>query len=93
MVTSLVSLALNRPVIPDVAMTGELTLTGKILKIGGVKEKTIAAKRSGVKTIIFPEANRADWEELPEYIREGLDVKFVGWYEEIFKVVFPDETK
>ncbi|KAJ3162710.1 ATP-dependent Lon protease pim1 [Geranomyces michiganensis] len=90
MVSSLLSLALNRPLIQNVAMTGEITLTGKILKIGGVKEKTIAAKRSGVKTIIFPEANRPDWEELPDFIREGLDVKFVSWYEQIFDVIFPD---
>ncbi|KAJ3171832.1 ATP-dependent Lon protease pim1 [Geranomyces variabilis] len=90
MVSSLLSLALNRPLIQNVAMTGEITLTGKILKIGGVKEKTIAAKRSGVTTIIFPEANRPDWEELPDFIREGLDVKFVSWYEQIFDVIFPD---
>ncbi|KAI9099869.1 Lon protease C-terminal proteolytic domain-containing protein [Phlyctochytrium arcticum] len=91
MVTSLLSLGLNRSVIPDVAMTGEITLTGKILKIGGVKEKTIAAKRSGVKNIIFPAANRADWDELADYIKEGLEPHFVSWYEEIFDVVFPAE--
>ncbi|KAI8912162.1 lon protease like, mitochondrial [Powellomyces hirtus] len=90
MVSSLLSLALNRPLIQNVAMTGEITLTGKILKIGGVKEKTMAAKRSGVTTIIFPEANRADWEELPDFIRADIDVKFVSWYEQIFDVVFPD---
>ena len=75
--------------IPNVAMTGELTLTGKILKIGGVKEKAIAAKRSGVKTIIFPRANKSDWDELPEYLKEGLEPYFVSWYEEIYKIVFP----
>ncbi|TPX65194.1 hypothetical protein SpCBS45565_g05351 [Spizellomyces sp. 'palustris'] len=91
MVTSLLSLAQNRPVIPDVAMTGEITLTGKILKIGGVKEKTIAAKRSGVKKIIFPAANRSDWDELADYIKEGLEPHFVGWYEEIYDVVFPSQ--
>jgi Lon-like ATP-dependent protease len=92
MTTSLLSLALNTPIIPDVAMTGEITLTGKILKIGGVKEKAIAAKRSGVKQIIFPAANRSDWEELPDYIKEGLQPHFVSWYEEIFKIVFPGEV-
>ncbi|KAJ3382041.1 ATP-dependent Lon protease pim1 [Entophlyctis sp. JEL0112] len=90
MTTSLLSLALNTPVISDVAMTGELTLTGKVLKIGGVKEKTIAAKRSGVTSIIFPAANQPDWDELPEYIRDGLKVHFVGWYDEVFKIVFPN---
>ncbi len=88
MTTSLLSLALNRPVIQNVAMTGEITLTGKILKIGGVKEKAIAAKRSGVKTIIFPASNKSDWDELPEYIKEGLDPHFVGWYDEIYNIVF-----
>ncbi len=89
MTTSLLSLCLNRAVIPNVAMTGELTLTGKILKIGGVKEKAIAAKRSGVETIIFPSSNKADWDELPEYLKEGLEPHFVSWYEEIYKIVFP----
>lgn len=90
MTTSLLSLALQQPLIADVAMTGEITLTGKILKIGGVKEKTIAAKRSGVKHIIFPFANKSDWDELPDYIKEGLDPHFVKWYDEIFSIVFPD---
>ncbi|KAJ3373011.1 ATP-dependent Lon protease pim1 [Kappamyces sp. JEL0680] len=89
MTTSLLSLALGKSVIPDVAMTGEITLTGKILKIGGVKEKAIAAKRSGVKTIIFPAANQADWIELPDYLKEGLEPHFVSWYDEIFDIVFP----
>jgi Lon-like ATP-dependent protease len=90
MATSLLSLALNKPILQDTAMTGEITLTGKILKIGGVKEKTIAAKRSGVKTIIFPAANKSDWEELPDYIREGISPAFVEWYDQIFEIVFPD---
>ncbi|ORX79314.1 ATP-dependent protease La [Basidiobolus meristosporus CBS 931.73] len=83
MATALLSLALNKPVLPTVAMTGELTLTGKVLKIGGLKEKTIAAKRSGVTRIIFPKANLPDWEELPENIREGIEGYPVEWYEEI----------
>jgi ATP-dependent Lon protease len=90
MTTSLLSLALNKPVLKDVAMTGELTLTGKVLKIGGVKEKTIAAKRSGVKDIIFPASNKSDWDELPEYIKEGLIPHFVNWYDEIFDIVFSE---
>ncbi|KAJ3119206.1 ATP-dependent Lon protease pim1 [Physocladia obscura] len=90
MTTSLLSLALNRPAKPDIAMTGELTLTGKVLKIGGLKEKSIAAKRSGVKDIIFPAANKSDWDELPDYIKEGLVPHSVGSYHEIFDIVFPD---
>ncbi|KAF9963920.1 ATP-dependent Lon protease pim1 [Mortierella alpina] len=90
MTTSLLSLALNRPLDPTIAMTGELTLTGKVLKIGGLKEKTIAAKRSGVKILIFPQANLSDWEELPENVKEGVQGVPAAWYEDVYKVVFGD---
>ena len=93
MTTSLLSLALGKEAIANVAMTGEITLTGKVLKIGGVKEKTIAAKRSGVQTIIFPASNKSDWDELPDYVKEGLQPKFVAWYDEIFNICFPHEAK
>lgn len=66
MATSLLSLALDTAVNPTVAMTGELTLTGKVLRIGGLREKTVAARRAGCKLIIFPEDNMSDWLELPE---------------------------
>src|SRR5512135_3652706 len=66
MATALVSMLLKKPVVRKLAMTGELTLTGRVLPIGGVKEKTIAARRSGIKNLIFPEANRKDFEELPD---------------------------
>lgn len=66
MATSLLSLALDMPVNPTVAMTGEITLTGKVLRIGGLREKTVAARRAGCKTIIFPKDNMSDWLELPE---------------------------
>ena len=69
-------------------MTGEISLNGKVLKIGGVKEKTIAAKRSGVKTIVFPAANKNDWDELPDHIKDGMTPIFVEWYDDIFKAVF-----
>ncbi|KAI8897005.1 Lon protease-like protein, mitochondrial [Globomyces pollinis-pini] len=88
--TSLLSLALDTPVLQDVAMTGEITLTGKVLRIGGVKEKAIAAKRSGVKTIIFPKSNQSDWDELDDYLKENLDPHFVSWYDEIYTIVFPE---
>jgi Lon-like ATP-dependent protease len=68
-------------------MTGEITLTGKVLKIGGVKEKTIASKRSGVTHILLPHSNKADWDELEDYIKEGLQVTFVKWYDEIYEAV------
>ncbi|CAL9219763.1 unnamed protein product, partial [Arabidopsis halleri] len=88
MITSFLSLAMKKLVRKDLAMTGEVTLTGRILPIGGVKEKTIAAKRSRIKTIIFPEANRRDFEELAENMKEGLEVHFVDEYEKIFDLAF-----
>ncbi|CAL9219764.1 unnamed protein product [Arabidopsis halleri] len=88
MITSLLSLALKKPVRKDLAMTGEVTLTGRILAIGGVKEKTIAARRSEVKVIIFPEANRRDFDELAENVKEGLEVHFVDEYDQIFELAF-----
>ena len=66
MASSLLSLALNQPLDPTVTMTGELTVTGKVLRIGGLREKTVAARRAGAKTIIFPADNMSDWLELPE---------------------------
>ncbi|XP_048615553.1 lon protease homolog 4, chloroplastic/mitochondrial-like [Brassica napus] len=88
MITSLLSLAMKKPVRKDLAMTGEVTLTGRILPIGGLKEKTMAARQSQVKVIIFPEANRRDFEGLEESVKEGLDVHFVDEYEQIFELAF-----
>lgn len=73
MATSLLSLALDSPVDPTVAMTGELTLTGKVLRIGGLREKTVAARRAGCKTVIFPKDNMSDWLELPQ-VRESTTI-------------------
>ncbi|KAK8564778.1 hypothetical protein V6N13_019933 [Hibiscus sabdariffa] len=92
MITSMLSLAMKKPVRKDLAMTGEVTLTGKILPIGGVKEKTIAARRSEVKTIIFPSANKRDYDELAPNVREGLDVHFVDDYTQIFNLAFNSYT-
>lgn len=89
MVTAMLSLLLNKPVLQDLGMTGELTLTGKILPIGGVKEKLIAAKRSGAKTLIFPKENQRDYDELPAYLKKGIHVHFVKHYGEVFHVAFP----
>jgi Lon-like ATP-dependent protease len=88
MITSMLSLAMKQTVRRDVAMTGEVTLTGRVLPIGGVKEKTVAARRSGVKTIIFPLANKRDYDELPAHVQEGLEVHFVDHYSEIFDLAF-----
>jgi ATP-dependent Lon protease len=90
MLTSLISLLIQKPVIDKMAMTGELTLTGKVLPIGGLKEKLIAARRSGIKILIFPEKNLRDYEELPDYLKKGLNVHFVDHYDEVFHIAFPD---
>jgi ATP-dependent Lon protease len=89
MVTSLLSLLRDEPVIEDLGMTGELTLTGKVLPIGGLKEKLIAAKRSGANVLIFPKDNQRDYDELPSYIKKGIKVHFVTHYDEVFHVAFP----
>jgi len=88
MVTSMLSLALDRPIKNDLAMTGEVSLTGKVLAIGGVKEKTMAARRAGIKCIIFPSANKRDFEEIPEYLKEGLEVHFADDYSTVYEVAF-----
>ncbi|XP_042272022.1 lon protease homolog, mitochondrial [Thunnus maccoyii] len=87
-VTALLSLATNQPVRQNVAMTGEVSLTGKILPVGGIKEKTIAARRAGVTCIILPSENRKDFSDLPDYITQGLEVHFVDHYSQIYPIVF-----
>merc|ERR1719149_95215 len=86
MVTSLLSLAMGKACRDDVAMTGELSLTGRVLPIGGVKEKTIAARRAGVKHIIFPKANERDYAELPDILKEGIHAHFTHTYDDVYKV-------
>ncbi|XP_021560827.2 LOW QUALITY PROTEIN: lon protease homolog, mitochondrial [Neomonachus schauinslandi] len=90
-VTALLSLATGRPVRPNLAMTGEVSLTGKILPVGGIKEKTIAAKRAGVTCIVLPAENKKDFYDLAAFITEGLEVHFVEHYREIFTIAFPEE--
>lgn len=86
MATALLSLALNKPVPSDLAMTGELSLTGKVMRIGGVREKIVAAKRSGIKRVILPKSNESDWFKLPEYLKEDIEVFFTESYSEIAKI-------
>lgn len=93
MATSLLSLLLGRSVINNLGMTGELTLTGRVLPIGGLKEKLIAARRSKVNVLIFPKDNLRDFDELPDFLKKGLDVHFVEYYDEVFKIAFPKEIK
>ncbi len=87
MATALASLAMGKVVAPKIAMTGELSLTGKVMPIGGLKEKVIAARRSGVKTVLFPKSNEKDWEEIPDYIRKGLDFKPINRMEEVLEIM------
>ncbi|XP_050425549.1 lon protease homolog, mitochondrial-like [Adelges cooleyi] len=91
-VTALLSLALNKPVFKNIAMTGEISLKGKIMPVGGIKEKTIAAKRENINCLIFPEENKKDFDELPKYITEGLEVHFVSYYKEIYDIVFKNKS-
>jgi ATP-dependent Lon protease len=86
MALALYSLAKGQAVRDDTCMTGELTLTGKVLPIGGVKEKTLGAKRVGIQRLIFPEDNRADWEELPEHIKADIEVHFVDYFDDVLKL-------
>lgn len=86
---SLYSLATGQPIKEGIAMTGEITLTGKVLPIGGVKEKTIGARRVGITELIFPEDNRRDFEQLPDYIKEGITVHFADYFDDVLKVAFP----
>ncbi|MBF0184196.1 MAG: endopeptidase La [Magnetococcales bacterium] len=86
--TSLLSLARNEPVPRRLAMTGEITLTGHVLPVGGIREKVIAARRVGIREIILPEGCRKDYEEVPEHIRAGFVTHFVKHYPEVAKLVF-----
>lgn len=86
--TALFSLLMNQPIRYDLGMTGELTLTGKVLPIGGVKEKVIAARRSKLNALIFPKDNQRDVDELAPYLKKGFQFHFVEYYEEVFRVAF-----
>merc|ERR1719164_239834 len=77
MCTALISLA-----------TGEPSLTGRVLPVGGIKEKTIAARRAGAKRLVFPAANERDYDELPSYLTEGLDVRFAASFDDVFEAAF-----
>ncbi|VDK44271.1 unnamed protein product [Anisakis simplex] len=90
--SALLSLATNRPARQNLAMTGEISLTGRILPVGGIKEKIIAAKRAGVNCIILPEENRKDFADLADFIRQNVEVHFVSHYDEVFDIVFADSS-
>lgn len=84
--TSLVSLMIGKPARPDVAMTGEITLKGLVLPIGGLKEKILAAKQAGIKTVVLPKRNEKDMVEVPKEAKSGMNFVFVSKAEEVLKV-------
>ncbi|MCK0714763.1 endopeptidase La [Chromohalobacter sarecensis] len=83
MVTAMVSAYTGRPVRCDVAMTGEVNLRGEVMPIGGLKEKLLAARRGGIKTVLIPEENRRDLKEVPDNIKDALDIRPVKWIDEV----------
>jgi ATP-dependent Lon protease len=85
MATALVSLVSGRPVSPEVAMTGEITLRGQVMPVGGIKEKMLAAHRSGVKTAIIPARNEADLDELPEQVRQEMRFVLAETVDDVLK--------
>jgi len=91
MVCSMLSLALGRPIRNDLAMTGEVSLTGKVLPVGGIKEKIMGGRRAGIKSIILPDANRRDYDEIPDYLKEGLDVHFAENYQTVYEVALSEK--
>ena len=93
MFTALVSLLKNKPVASGVAMTGEITLRGNVLPIGGVKEKVTAAHRSGIRTIILPHRNKRDLEEIPDHIKKDLTFHFAKEVMDVIDIAIPDLKK
>jgi ATP-dependent Lon protease len=88
MATALLSLARGEKIARPLAMTGELTLTGQVLPVGGIREKVIAAKRVGIGELILPAANQADFERLPDYVKSGLEMHFVKHFKDVVNIVF-----
>jgi ATP-dependent Lon protease len=86
MVTALASLALGKPVAPGIAMTGEITLRGKVLPVGGIKEKVRAAHRAGIRTVILPRLNERDvLEDVPEHLRREMTFVYVDTIDEVLR--------
>jgi len=93
MATALLSLAMRKPVRQKLAMTGEMTLTAKVLPVGGIKEKVLASQRAGVTEVILPADNKRDWEELDEKTRELTHVVFASTYSDVFDIAFSNASK
>jgi len=90
--TALVSLLTDRKVRADVAMTGEISLRGQVLPIGGVKEKTLAAHQAGIRIVMLPERNKRDEEDIPDKIREALDIRYISEVSEAIAIALEDTS-
>jgi ATP-dependent Lon protease len=84
--TAIVSILTNRKVKANVAMTGEITLRGEVTPIGGLKEKLLAALRGGIKTVLIPEENERELSEVPDNIKNGLEIIKVRWVDDVLKI-------
>jgi ATP-dependent Lon protease len=93
MCTALVSVQTGIPVRADVAMTGEITLRGEVLRIGGLKEKLLAAHRGGIKTVVIPAGNERDLKEIPANIKADLSIKPVQWIDEVLEIALQHMPK
>ena len=93
MATALASVLTGRPVNKNIAMTGEVTLRGRVLPIGGLKEKTLAAKRMGIKKVVVPKRNKKDLEEIPKYIKKDMEFVFADTMDQVLKVALRPEKK
>ncbi len=93
MATALLSLARDESIKTPLAMTGELSLTGQVLPVGGIREKVIAAKRIGIKEVILPEDNRKDYEELPDYLKEEMSAHFAKHFDDVARLTFNIRSK
>ncbi|RME22345.1 MAG: endopeptidase La, partial [Deltaproteobacteria bacterium] len=91
--TAIASLLLEKPVASDLAMTGEITLRGKILPVGGIKEKVLAAARSGIKRVILPSRNKKDLEDIPEQVRKDIEIIFTDNFDDVLKLALGVELK
>jgi ATP-dependent Lon protease len=90
MTSAMASLYANLPARSDIAMTGEVTLAGLVLPIGGVKEKVLAARRAGIKQVILPYGNKKDLREIPDHVRQEMQFHFVNRVEEVLSIVIPN---
>ena len=93
MVTSIVSTITNVPIRKDLAMTGEVTLTGQVLAIGGLKEKLLAAHRAGIKEVLLPKDNEKDLKDIPKKVKEDIKITLVSNVDEVLKIALTKELK